>query len=137
MPDGRRSARAIKGPACLVAAACVWGLIWSSATAFLIVIVWGGLAMCLVALVRRALRNPQVREIWRAWDQNPVSVYNRRLIYRFGTPTMLGFSVFFLALGQWVAGGLMLVLVGVGLEAGARTPGTRAHRLFLRLRQRE
>ena len=71
----------------------------------------------------------RLRAICQAWDQNPVSVSNRRFIYRFVTPLMLAAFIFYLVLGQWVVAGLTVVLVAIGLEAGARTPGTRAQQL--------
>ena len=44
----------------------------------------------------------RLRAIWDAWDQSPVSVSNRRCLYRFGTPVTFAYLVFLLSLGQWV-----------------------------------
>lgn len=52
-------------------------------------------------MLQEAMSRP--RAIWDAWDQSPVSVSNRRFLYRFGTPVTFAYLVFLLSLGQWVA----------------------------------
>jgi hypothetical protein len=79
-----------------------------------------------------------LRALWRAWDGNPVSVSNRRLLYTYCTPTplsLVGFVVM-LAVDQWVAAKFMAFFLAVALESGARTPGTYAHRIASRVSRR-
>ena len=76
-----------------------------------------------------------LRELWQAWDGNPASVRGRRFIYWvFGPYGAVGLIVM-LVIGQWVAAAFMACFVAVALESGARTPGTRAQQVVVRLRR--
>ena len=79
---------------------------------------------------------PKLRAIWKAWDQDPVSVSNRRFLYRLGTPPSFAGLILFLTIGQWVLAGFMVAILAITLEAGARSPGTRAHRMLSHFRRR-
>ena len=74
------------------------------------------------------------RKAWSAWDKNPVSVSNRRFLYRVFGPFSVVALIVLLSLGEWVAAGLMAVLGAICLESGLRTDGTLARRLLQRLR---
>jgi hypothetical protein len=76
------------------------------------------------------------RKAWNAWDKNPVSVRNRRFLYRvFGPLSLIGLIVM-LTIGEWVAAGFMAIFIAICLESGLRTEGTLARRVLLRLRLR-
>jgi len=77
---------------------------------------------------------PSLRSLWRAWDQNSVSVSSRRLIYWIFTPIGGVGLVVMLVVGQWVAAGFMASILTVALVSGVRSPGTKAQRLIARLR---
>jgi hypothetical protein len=79
---------------------------------------------------------PSPRELWRAWDRNAISVESRRLIYLLFAPIGSIGLIVMLVVGQWVAAGFMAAFLVVALEAGARSPGTRPHRLVSSLRRR-
>jgi hypothetical protein len=133
MPDGRHPARAIKAVAVLVAAACVWGVIWNSASAFWIVIVWGGIAMSVVAFVRRALRTRAAgafREFWQVWSHDERYYKIRRFDFAVRTPLMFAFMVFMLVLQQWVLAALAGAVTIIGIVGILRTPWPRGDGTF-------
>jgi hypothetical protein len=79
---------------------------------------------------------PSPRRVWRAWDRNVISVESRRLIYLLFAPVGSAGLIVMLVVGEWVAAGFMAAFLVVALEAGARSPGTRPHRLVSSLRRR-
>jgi hypothetical protein len=137
----RKRLRGLVLHASVILLALVVGSVTDSVPAFITVMAAGVLWLSLrrpVQAVAWASKQDRstLRALWRAWDSNPVSVANRRFLYRYGTPLALAGLVLMLVVRQWVAAGFMAFLLAVALESGARTPGTYAHRIASRVLQR-
>jgi hypothetical protein len=136
----RRRLRGLVLHASVILLALVVGSVTDSVPAFITVMAAGVLWLSLRRPVQAVAWSKQdrstLRALWRAWDSNPVSVANRRFLYRYGTPLTLAGLVLMLVVRQWVAAGFMAFLLAVALESGARTPGTYAHRIASRVLQR-
>jgi hypothetical protein len=78
---------------------------------------------------------PSWRELWKAWDQNPVSIANRKFIYRIYGPLSVVAVVAFAAMGEWIAVLFAFVLLALAIVSGARTQGTTIERCVSVLRR--
>ena len=137
----RKRLRGLVRHASVILLALVVGSVTDSVPAFITVMAAGVLWLSLrrpVQAVAWASKQDRstLRALWRAWDGNPVSVANRRFLYRYCTPLCLVGLVLLLVAREWVAAGVMFALLMVALESGARTSGTHAHRLATRLLRR-
>jgi hypothetical protein len=81
--------------------------------------------------------SPGIRDYWDAWNNNPVSVANRRLIYRIFTPLSFVGLVLMLAMNEWVGAVFAIAILLIAISAGIRTPGSYLARLRERRKGRD